>query len=227
MKMHPIISLLYISFLFPNSSFQIKRYNSNPIHKNAKAIDLLLRDSIHLTDTTNHIGKTLSSESPKKISRIQGQIVNWMAVLIDDPILWHQRMKSFSIYVIGKKQNNHEFEIELFTLGSNGLPDKKLTSAPLAFNIFKKGWNEFKMPALIEVPENGIILAFRFKKRSSDLVNQENSIGIGVYTTNKQSYIKHKSEWVDFPIYQPYQKKYSQKVSLMFKITTNPLCSNL
>lgn len=211
--------LLYILFFLTFSSISAKGAYYKHAKKLANTNAIPLKDSIILFDTTKQ-AKTLSSETPKKISRIQGSMINWIGVLIDDPILWHKRMKSFSMHVTSKKQNYHDFEIEFYTLGSNGLPDKKLTSAPLAFRLYKKAWNEFEIPAPIEVPENGVILAFRYKKRETDWMHQVNSIGLGVYTTNKQSFLMHKSEWVEFPIYQPYQKKYSKKVSMMFKIST-------
>jgi hypothetical protein len=72
------------------------------------------------------------------------------------------------------------------------------------------------------IPEKGIIIAFRFKKDSKDWQNQVNSIGLGAYRTDKQSYMIRDHDWEDFPIYEPYQKKYSKRVSMMIKISAIP-----
>lgn len=167
--------------------------------------------------------KNISSETPKKISSMGGgPLTHWMAVFMDEPKLFQKKLKTFSIFTTKKKTVDNLFEIVFYTLGANGLPKKNLNTIPFEFSLNKKGWNEFEIPIDILVPENGIILAIRFKKREADWHHQENSIGLGVYTSHKPTYIVDGGKWRNFPIYQPYQEKYSNRVSLMLKITTNP-----
>lgn len=167
--------------------------------------------------------KDISSEPPKKISSIGGgPLTHWMAVFMNEPKLFQKQIKTFSIFTTKKKTANNLFELVFYTLGANDLPGKKLNSIPFEFSLNKRGWNEFEIPNYILVPENGIILAIRFKKREADWPQQENSIGLGVYTSHKPTYIVDGGKWRNFPIYQPYQEKYSNRVSLMLKITTNP-----
>ena len=210
---------LFALFFFTFLSILTKGERNNHAQKQAHWKDIYVENATIGFDTTKQ-ATILSSEKPKKISQIQGVIINWMGVLMEDSTLWHKRMKSFFLYVTNKKQSSKDFEIEFFSLGENGLPDKKLTSAPFEFSLYKKGWNEFEIPTSIEVPKNGIILAFRYKKQKGDWKQQINNIGLGAFTTHKLTFIVHKSDWIEFPIYQPYQKKFSRKISLMFKIST-------
>ena len=162
----------------------------------------------------------LSSETPEKISSIGGgPLANWLGIHVDNPILFYKELKSFSLFITDRVENDNTFLIDFYSMGENNLPDKKINSTPFEFNLYKKGWNEFEIPSKIEVPLNGIILVFKYKKRSVNWQKQVNSIGLGTYFTNKKTYIFRENEWKFFPIYEMFQEKYSDRVSLMIKIS--------
>ena len=221
MKKSIVIPLLTLFLSMPIKGNCWPQIDNNSDTNTSDTNTIVLKEVIVLSKSGKEI-KSLSSDTPKRNSQIRGSLVIWMGVLIDSPNLNRKELKTFSIFSLIKKKIPQVIEIDFYTLGNNGLPLKKLNNPSFEFNLYKKGWNEFEIPSHIVIPEKGIIIAFRFKKHSKDWQNQVNSIGLGTYMTDKQSYIINHHDWEDFPIYEPYQNKYSKRVSMMIKISAIP-----
>jgi hypothetical protein len=179
---------------------------------------ILLKEVVVLSEPSD----IFSSETPKKMSEIICPLTFWQGVLMNEPELFNKELMTFSIYTTNKRKSTKVFELDFYTLGENGLPEKKLNETPFQSSLYKKGWNEFEIPSHIVIPENGIIVAVRFEKRKVDWHTQEKSIGLGVYTNHKPTYILDGKKWKDFPIDEMHQEKYENRVSLMLKISTHP-----
>lgn len=217
MKNHSLAPLIFCATLSLFLSISLTGNSHFPKYKHSDSSSILLKEVIILSGPS----QTLTSETPKKMSVIKGPIVNWYGVLMNDPALFKKEAKTISIFTTQKKELDNVVEINFYSLGADKLPDKKLNPTPFECTLSKKGWNEFTLPTQLVVPENGIIIAFRFKKRAVDWHHQDNLIGLGVYTDKKPTFIMDGTKWREFPIYQMHQEKYANRVSMMLKISTN------